>query len=158
MTSSIRVLTSALGAAALAGCATAPPRSYEISNSRTFIAGQEQMFQRALDTTARNQLYVKISDRRNGVLNVERSIVAPSRTGGVYDWADCGSLSLLEQPVSQLVELNVVVEPVGQGGGSKVTLNTHFSELRQDVRRVAYRVNCTSTGQLEHELLQQLAH
>jgi hypothetical protein len=101
-------------------------------------------------------MYVTASDKRSGVLSVERALNAPTRAGAVYDWADCGLVSLAERPVSQLAELNLVVEPAG--AGARVTVNTRFSELRQDIRHSTRRVSCTSTGALERELLDSCAH
>ena len=149
-------LAGVLGAALLAGCATAPPSTYTVANSRTYPSSKDAVFDRVLTISTRNSMYVTASDKRSGVLTFERAIAAPSRMGAVYDWADCGMVSLVERPVSQLAELNMVVEPTG--AGTRVTINTHFSELRQDLSHNTRRVTCTSTGALEHELLESFAH
>lgn len=151
-----RTLIAVLAAATAGGCATAPPADYPVTNSRFYPSRTEVVYDRVLAASTRNNYYVTASDRRSGVLNVERAIVSPARTGSVHNWADCGAVSLLEQPVSQLVELSLVVEP--SGPGATVTINSRFSELRQDVHRATRRVNCTTNGQLEYEMLEQLAH
>lgn len=152
-----RLLAGALCTVSLAGCATAPPSTYAVQNSRVYPWSRDQVFDRAVAVSQRNRMFVTTSDRRVGVLNVERRIVSPGRSGAVYDWADCGQVSVLEQPVSQLAELNLVLEPAS-AGATRVTINTRFTELRQNVRRESHRLNCTSTGALERELLEQMAH
>jgi len=151
-----RLLTGLSAAALLAGCATAPPPTYTVANSRVYPSSREDVFERVLTVSTRNSMYVTASDKRSGVLSFERAVNAPTRTGAVYDWADCGLISLIERPVSQLAELNMVVEPAESG--TRVTINTRFSELRQDVSHSTRRVSCTSTGALEHELLESFAH
>jgi hypothetical protein len=152
----LKLLPVALCAAALAGCATAPPATYEVANSRVYPWNKDQAFDRVVAASQTNDMFVTASDRRFGVLNVERAVITPARTGAVYNWADCGTMSLAEQPVSQLAELNMVVEPAP--GGARVTVNTRFTEMRQDVRNRSRRLNCTSTGVLERQLLEQIAH
>jgi hypothetical protein len=151
-----RLLTGLAAAALLNGCATAPPQTYAVANSRVYPSAKDAVFERVLTVSTRNSMYVTASDKRTGVLTVERAINAPARTGAVYDWADCGLISLIERPVTQLAELNMVVEPAG--AGSRVTINTQFSELREDVARNTHRVNCTTTGALERQLLESFAH
>ena len=151
----VKVLAGLLANALLSACATAPPSDYSVTNSRFYPLRKDEVYDRMLAVSARQSYYVTASDRRNGVLNLERALVAPDRTGAVHNWADCGSVSLLEQPVSQLVELSVVVEP--SGPGSTVTINSRFSETRRDVKRATRRVLCTTTGQLEFEMLATLA-
>ena len=151
-----RLLMGLCGAVMLAGCASAPPSTYAVANSRVYPSGSEVLFQRVLTISTRNSMYVTASDKRSGVLSVERAINAPSRTGAVYDWANCGLVSLIERPVSQLAELNMVVEP--DGSGARVTINTRFTELREDVSQNTHRVNCITTGVLERELLESFAH
>jgi len=152
-----RLLTGIAAAGLLAGCATAPPSTYSVANSRVYPSSSEAVFERVLTVSTRNSMYVTASDKRSGVLSFERAINAPSRTGAVYDWADCGLISLIERPVSQMAELNMVIEPAGSGA-ARVTINTRFTELRQDVSHNTHRVNCTTTGALEHELLESFAH
>ena len=153
---SLRLLSSAICVVTLVGCATAPPTTYDVVNSRVYPWGKEEVFGRLVDVAARNAMFVTASDRRYGVHNVERSIVSPSRSGAVYNWADCGLVSLTERPTTQFVELSMVVEPAK--AGSRVTINSRFSEVRQDLTNRTRRLNCTSTGVLERELLESMAH
>ena len=156
MSSLLRLLTGLAGAALLSGCATAPPSTYAVVNSRVYPSSKEAMFERALTVSSRKSMFVTASDKRTGVLSVERSINAPSRAGAVSDWADCGLVGVIERPLSQLIELNMVVEP--NGAGARVTINSRFSELRQGTSRGVRRVSCTSTGMLERDLLEAFAH
>jgi hypothetical protein len=149
------LLIGALGAAALAGCATAPPSNYAVNNTRTYPTSKDAMFERLLTVSTRNSMLVTSSDKRSGVLSFERSVLAPSRSGAVYDWADCGLVSLAERPISQLAEVNMVVEDAG--AGSKVTINSRFSETRQDMSHRSRRLECTTTGALEQQLLESFA-
>ena len=151
-----RLFTGFVGAALLAGCATAPPPTYAVANSRIYPYAKEAVFERVLAVSSRNNLQVTATDKRAGVLSFERPIVAPTRSGAVYDWADCGLISLAERPISQLAELNMVVEPAGSG--AKVTIGARYSEMRQDLSHNTHKVECTSTGALEQELLEAFAH
>lgn len=149
-------MTCALAAAGLAaGCATAPPADFPVANKRDYAMRKDEAFDRIVSLSARNSYYVTGSDRRTGLVTLERALAAQDRGGTVRDWADCGAVSLLERPLSQTVELSVLVEP--KGAGSTVTINSRFSELRSDLNRKTREVPCTTTGQLEYEMLALVA-
>ena len=140
----------------LTGCATAPPSRYSVPNARFYPASKDVMWERVMALFAENSMYVTASDKASGVVSFERADVAPNRSGAVYDWADCGAVGLMERPVNQLADLNVVVQATP--GGARVVINSRFSEKREDLQRKARRVSCTSTGALEMRMLELLAH
>jgi hypothetical protein len=138
----------------LTGCATAPWTQEAIVNAKVFPESRDRVWARVLRTTARGDLSVTGADSANGVVSAELSMAAWDGSGNIHgDWAVCGSSGLLQRPLSQHADLKIVVSP--DAAGTSVTINTRFSELRQDRRnRATRRVRCTSTGVLEGQLLE----
>lgn len=137
----------------LTGCATAPWTQEPIVNAKVFPESKDRVWARILRTTAREDLSVTGADSVNGVVSAELNMAAWDSSGDIHgDWAVCGSGGLLQRPLSQHADLKIVVSP--DPAGTSVTINTRFSELRQDKRsRATRRVRCTSTGVLEGQLL-----
>jgi hypothetical protein len=137
----------------LTGCATAPWTQESIVNAKVFPESRERVWARILRTTPRENLSITGADIVNGVVSAELSMTARDGSGDIHgDWAVCGLNGLLQHPLSQHADIKIVVAP--DPAGTSVTINTQFSELRQDKRsRVNRRALCTSTGVLEGELL-----
>lgn len=100
-------------------------------------------------------MYVSSADKLNGSIRAELSVVAPSRSGMVRDWADCGTVSLLERPLNQLAEVIISIRP--SDAGVTVSVGTQFKELRQASNGSVRTINCKSTGVLEDEMLLRLS-
>lgn len=135
------------------GCATAPPPRHDVQNALVYPDREDRVWAKVVSVSTQN-MYLTRVDRTQGVLTAEEAVIAPNRTGAVYDWADCGAVGILERPISQLADVTFVVEPAP--GGTRVTVSPRFSELREDVRRNLRRVSCTSTGAFEYRFLQAL--
>lgn len=137
----------------LTGCATSAPDSWDMKNARTYPDSRDVVWQRILATSAAKSMYVTRAEKDNGLIFAEREIVGPGAGGTVFDWADCGWGGVFERALSQRVELNYVVR--SQAHGATVSINSRFKELRQNMAsRDVHWVTCTSTGQLERQLLQ----
>ena len=137
----------------LVGCATAPWPQEAIRNAIVVPEVREQVWARVIRTTAGNNLSITGADKVNGIVSAERSIAPRDESGNIHgNWAVCGGVGLLNRPLSQHVDLKILVLPHSQG--TNVTINARFSETRQDKRtRETQLVSCTSTGVLEAALL-----
>jgi hypothetical protein len=136
----------------LTGCATAPWSQASIVNAKVFPESRDRVWARVVRTTPRENLSITGADKLNGVVSAELSMTASNGSGDIHNWAVCGLNGLLQRPLSQHADIKIVVAP--DPAGTSVTINTQFSELRQEKRsRANRRVSCTSTGVLEGELL-----
>jgi hypothetical protein len=136
----------------LSGCVTAPS-TYTFNKSRTYPESKEEIWQRAVEFFATNNLSIKTIEKDSGIIAAERMIGAPSSGGTILDMASCG-VGALEVPVAQTLDLNLFVKTTSSG--TNVTVNTRFSESRHFGNDPPHTVECNSTGTLEQKILNYL--
>jgi hypothetical protein len=144
-------------AVVLSGCASLSLEHGERSMTRSYSYSQASIWQRIISTSARNSMFVRQADTVNGVITVDRDIVAPfsiMSNSAIYNWAECGFT--VGSPLGQRVEVNYLVRAEANGT-TTVTVNARFQE-RRSIGPFAKPqvVECSSTGELEHELLDSL--
>lgn len=133
----------------LSACATSPTH-YEFSRSRVVPDSKDVVWERVVEFFAANNLAIKTIEKDSGIVAAERLFPgAPTTKGMILDWASCGHAPL-ETPIRQSVDLNVFVRP--QAGGTNVTVNTQFQEVRNFLDETG-TYECNSTGRLENMIL-----
>jgi hypothetical protein len=137
--------------AALAPQAAAQPSLPPAAHTQSYSYPQELGWRQVMSVLGRRQLFISSSDLRRGLIQAELSIVAPPRSGTIWDWADCGAVGLTERPRSQLADLTISIQPLG--AGATISVAAQFTEVREGVDGAVRTLRCTSTGVLEDDML-----
>src|SRR4029453_5445942 len=94
--------TSLIATLLLTGCTTASERKAVApqvvaseSHSRTYDYAQDREWNRILTVLSRSEMYISSTNKINGSIRAEFSLVAPPRGGTIRDWAQCGPVSLV---------------------------------------------------------------
>ncbi|MGH6908751.1 MAG: hypothetical protein ACREE0_22820 [Phenylobacterium sp.] len=136
----------------LTACATEPWTQESVRNSVVVREPKDRVWARVINVSPREGLNITNADSANGIISAELSMKPWGGSGDIQDWAVCGAGGMLQRPLSQHVDVKIVVLP--DPAGASVTVNARFSELRQDKRtRTTHRVLCTSVGTFENTLL-----
>jgi len=151
----VATLLLAGGAAASELETVAPQATASEGRSRAYDDAKDREWNRILTVLSRSDMYISSTDKINGSIKAELSLIAPPRGGTIRDWAQCGPVSLVERPVSQLAELSISLQPLGRG--SVVSIGAQFKELRERPNGQIRTISCASTGALEDEMLLRFA-
>jgi len=128
--------------------------------TRTYSDSRASIWRRILAESARDAVFIRRADAESGVISADWQQL-PSNQSYMFEetisnWAWCGSAGLLGRTLSQRAEVSYLVRSE-RDGRTTVTVNGRFRVLRAAMPMQAPQwVECTSTGALEEQLIQNL--
>lgn len=150
-------LVAALASTALAGCAgptLQPPSSATMDRSETYSADFDQVWERAVDWFATNNIPIKNIEKDSGIIGSEYSL------GSNYSQVDCGAFDPGDMHVlyDQVVVANINVLVRKGSNGTSVQPNVFgqgtfmLRDVWNGVPSTMKAERCVSTGELENDL------
>lgn len=162
----MRIWPAAITAAlVLSGCASVPPKQFDVQNTRTEAAAFDDVWAGLVGFFASNQIAIRTIEKDSGLIVAETEVQsgAPGQfnaerqgaRGRIGSFADCG-IDTSAIPYGYIIRLNVLARPAGDG--TQVTVNTQFRELRAVPafvmgQQTNFQIPCNSTGELERTIL-----
>lgn len=133
----------------LTGCFSPPtlPKAHDFQKSWTIPSTFDQTWSATVELFAERGWHIDTLEKDSGIIGTDWLTI-----GRQSVFADCGTPGLL-YPLRREVKFNVFV--LGVATGHSLTVNARFRELRMFNSQRTYH-NCTSTGQLETEIYEQI--